>query len=481
MMNPAIIYALVLFFYLVSLFIIGMLTGAKMKRSSEGFFLGSRSLGPWVTSFSFVAAYFSSVVIIGGGGFGYKFGMGTLWIGATNVLVGTLLAWIVLGKRTRALTSRLGSITLPDFFAKRYFSPESKLYSALIIGIFLLIYSVSVLQGMGHSFAILMDMPYIYGLMISGLIIIVYVALGGYLAVVWTGFLQAWIMIFSLGILTAAAVARAGGLNQLFTRLGEIEAGRYVQTPGNWGWAGLLSYAAIVSFGVWGMPQLVSRFYSIKNLKVLKLGTVLATLGATMSLLPYFNGAATRLFFPHLANPDQAIPHLVKSSLSPFFAAIFLTGVVAAGMSTFSAVLITAASAIVKDLIRDSFGACLSPERELLISRLVAAGIGIIAFIIAIKPPSMILVITGFSWAVIAATTLWPYLFGLYWQKASRMAAFTSMLAGSVTAIFWMALKNPFRVHGFIPGMVISLVFFVIITLIFPERKFKISLRKVAK
>ncbi|MEO0023204.1 MAG: sodium:solute symporter [candidate division WOR-3 bacterium] len=474
-MSPAVIYALVLFFYLATLFVIGLVTSARMKRSAEGFYLGSRSLGPWVTAFSFVAAYFSSVVIIGGGGFGYKFGMSTLWIGATNVLVGTLLAWIVLGRRTRALTARLGAITLPDLLAKRYSAPAVRIYSALIIGIFLLIYSVSVLQGMGHSFSVLMDIPYIYGLLISGVIIIVYVALGGYLAVVWTGFFQAWIMIFSLLLLTAAAVARAGGLHQLFTRLAAIEGGRYVQTPGAWSWAGLLSYAAIVSFGVWGMPQLVSRFYSIRSVKVLKLGTVLATVGATMALLPYFNGAATRLFFPQLANPDQAIPSLVKSSLSPFFAAIFLTGVVAAGMSTFAAILITAASAIVKDLIRDSLGARLSPDRELLISRLVAAGIGIVAFVIAIKPPAMILVITGFSWAVIAATTLWPYLFGLYWRRAGRIAAFVSMLAGSLTALFWMALKNPFRIHGFIPGIVVSLVCFVILTLIFPEQKFKIT------
>jgi len=474
-MNPALIYALILFLYLVSLFVIGVVTSARMRRSAEGFYLGSRSLGPWVTAFSFVAAYFSSVVIIGGGGFGYKYGMATIWIGASNVLVGTLLAWIVLGKKTRALTARLNSITLPDLFAKRYHSPEVRFYSALVIGIFLVIYSVSVLQGMGHSFAVLMDMPYIYGLLISGVVIILYVALGGYLAVVWTGFLQAWIMIFALVILTVAAISRAGGLNQLFARLSTLDGGRFVQTPGEWGWAGLLSYSAIVSFGVWGMPQLVSRFYSIKSVKVLKLGTVLATIGASMALLPYFNGALTRLFFPNLANPDQAIPNLVKSTLSPFTGAIFLTGVVAAGMSTFAAVLITAASAIVKDLARDSFGIKLTSEKELLFSRLVAAAIGTVAFIVAIKPPAMILVITGFAWAVIAATTLWPYLFGLYWQRASRPAAFASMLAGSLTALLWLALKNPFKIHGFIPGIVVGLIFFILITIAFPERQYRIK------
>ncbi len=474
-MNPSIIYALVIIIYLAILFFIGVISSTRMKRSAEGFYLGSRSIGPWVTAFSFVAAYFSSVVIIGGGGFGYKFGMATIWVGATNVLIGTLLAWIVLGKRTRALTARLNAITLPDLLGKIYHSPEAKLFSALVIGVFLIIYSVSVLQGMGHSFAILMDMPYIYGLVISGIIIIVYVSLGGYLAVVWTGFFQAWIMLFGLLILTIAAIIRAGGLNQLFLRLGEIDQGRFLQTPGIWGWPGLLSYAAIVSFGVWGMPQLVSRFYSIKNVRVLKLGTVLATLGATMALLPYFNGAVARLLCPGISNPDQAIPNLVKMTLSPLTAAIFLTGVVAAGMSTFAAVLITAASAIVKDLLRDSLRVRLSSEREVTISRLVAFAIGTIAFIIAIKPPAMILVITGFAWAVIASTTLWPYLFGLYWRRGGRIAAFTSMLAGSVTALVWMALKNPFRIHGFIPGLAASLIVFSLMALIFPARHQKKS------
>ncbi len=470
-MNQNFIYALTLFFYLATLFVIGVLTSTRMKRSAEGFYLGSRSLGPWVTAFSFVAAYFSSVVIIGGGGFGYKYGMSTIWVGATNVLIGTFLAWVVLGRRTRALTARLNSITLPDLIAKRYSSPEARVFSALIISLFLTIYSVSVLQGMGHSFAILMDLPYIYGLLLSGVVIIVYVALGGYLAVVWTGFFQAWVMLFGLLLLTVATVVRAGGLTQLFTRLSSIEAGRYVQTPGAWNWTGLLSYAAIVSFGVWGMPQLVSRFYSIKSLKVLKLGTVLATIGASMALLPYFNGAASRLFFPNLANPDQAIPNLVKSTLSPFASAIFLTGVISAGMSTFSAVLITAASAIVKDLMRDSFRVELTPAKEVLTSRLVSAGIGILAFIIAIKPPAMILAITGFAWAVIASTTLWPYLFGLYWQRVTRSAAFVSMLTGSLTALTWLALKNPLKIHGFIPGIIISLISFVLVNLVFGRKR----------
>lgn len=477
-MNPALVYGLVLFFYLATLFLIGVITGRRMQRSAEGFYLGSRSLGPWVTAFSFVAAYFSSVVIIGGGGFGYKYGMATLWIGATNVLVGTLLAWLVLGRRTRTLTARLNALTLPDLLGKMYRSPGAKLFAGIVIGIFLTVYSVSVLQGMGHSFSVLMDLPYIYGLLLSGVVIIVYVALGGYLAVVWTGFFQAWVMLFALLSLTGAAVLRAGGLHALFLRLGALDGGKFLATPGVWGWPGLLSYAAIVSFGVWGMPQLVTRFYSIKSVRVLKLGTVLATVGASMALLPYFNGALSRLFFPHLTNPDLAIPSLVKATLNPVLAAVFLTGVVAAGMSTFSAVLITASSAIVKDLLRDSFRLRFTPEGELTASRLVAAGIGSVAFLVAIKPPAMILVITGFAWAVIAATTLWPYLFGLYWPHPPRAAALAAMLAGSATALGWMALKNPFRIHGFIPGLAVSLLAFLGAALVSPASARNIDLTK---
>ncbi len=436
-----------------------------MKSSAEGFFLGSRSIGPWVTAFSFLSAYFSSVVIIGGGGFGYKFGMATLWIGATNVVVGTLLAWLVLGARTRRMTGRLRSITMPEFFARRYRSSAARVITAVVIAVFLVLYSVSILKGMGHVFEVLIDIPYIWGILLSGVIIVVYVALGGYLAVVWTGFFQGWIMLFGLILLTVLALGKVQGVERVFAGLAEIDAQKYLYTPGVWGWAGLISYSMIVSFGVWGMPQLITRFYSIRSAKVLKLGTVVATVGGAMALLPYFNGALTRVLYPALENADKAIPTLVKGTMSPWASAVFLAAVVAAGMSSFSAVLIVTVSSLVKDLYRDTFRARPSPSRQVMISRLASVVIGLLALLIALKPPGMVLVITGFAWAAIASTTLWPYVLGLYWRRATRGGAVVSMVGGCATALVWEAVKRPFALHGFIPGIVVSLVLFVVVSL----------------
>ncbi len=463
-MSATAIHVLVLGLYLALLFVIGLLS-RQQARSADGFHLGGRSIGPWVTAFSFVAAYFSSVVIIGGGGFGYKYGLATLWVGATNVLVGTLLAWIVLGARTRTMTSRLESLTMPGFFARRFGSPAARLISATVVTVFLVIYSVSVIQGMGHAFGVLVGLPYVWGVLISALIIVVYVALGGYVAVVWTGFAQGIIMIVGLVLLAALTTLRIGGLSTAFSRLGQFADGSYLATPGIWGWPGLVSYSLIVSLGVWGMPQLLTRFYSIKSVRVLRLGTVVATVGATMALLPYFSGALARVLFPDLAAADKAIPMLVKTVMPAWASALFLAGVIAAGMSTFAAVLIVSVSALIKDLLQESLGMGMSARTEVALSRAASAVIGLAAVLVALKPPAMILVITGFAWAVIASTTLWPYLFGLYWRRTTRAGVVAAMLSGSITALVWMALRNPGGLHGFIPGISVSLLVLIVVSL----------------
>ncbi len=465
-MNPLAIHLLVLAIYLAALLVIGIVTSARMRKSAEGFFLGSRSVGPWVTAFSFISAYFSSVVIIGGGGFGYKFGMATLWVGAANVVVGTLLAWIVLGHRTRKMTGRLRSITMPEFFARRYRSSGARVISASVITVFLVLYSVAILKGMGHAFEVLIDIPYLWGILLAGAMIILYVALGGYLAVVWTGFFQGWIMLFGLVLLTIMALGRVGGLENVASRLADIDAQKYLYTPGVWGWAGLISYSMIVSFGVWGMPQLITRFYSIKNSRVLKLGTVLATVGGAMALLPYFNGALTRVLYPSLEQADKAIPTLVKGVMPAWGSAIFLAAVIAAGMSSFAAVLIVTVSSLVKDLWCDTFRARPDQKRQVLVSRLASVGIGLVGLLIAVKPPAMILVITGFAWAAIASTTLWPYVLGLYWRRPNRAGTLASMIGGCAVALVWMVLGNPFGLHGFIPGMAVSLLLYVTVSLL---------------
>ncbi|MBE0433222.1 sodium/proline symporter, partial [candidate division WOR-3 bacterium] len=461
-MSEPLIYSLILLAYLGALVLIGFVTGRRTK-SVEDFYLGGRQIGPWVTALSFVAAYFSSVVIVGGGGFGYMYGMSTLWIGAINVLLGCTVAWIVLGPRIRTFTQRLKTMTVPGFLGARFQSDFACIFSALIIVVFMIVYNVSILKGMGHIFEVLMNIPYAYGVLISCVIILFYVAIGGYLAVVWTSFVQAWVMGAGLIVLTLFAVRQVGGIAAVNQSLASIDPG-LVHTPGIWGWPGLISYALIVSFGVWGMPQLVVRFYSIKNLKVLKIGTVVATVGTCLALLPYFNGAIARTLFPSLANPDLAIPTLVKTILPPSGAAVVLAGVVAAGMSTFSSVLIILSSSMVQDLINKGVRRQMTREKSLFWGKIGSVVIGFASLIIALRPPALVLTLTAFAWAVIASTTLWPILFGIYWKGATKWGCVASMVGGCVTALLWMLAGRPFGIHGFIPGIIVGFLLMVLVS-----------------
>jgi Na+/pantothenate symporter len=216
---------------------------------------------------------------------------------------------------------------------------------------------------------------------------------------------------------------------------------------------------------VWGMPQLVIRFYSIKDVKTFRLGTVIVTVGAAVALIPYLNGALSRILFPQLDSPDLAIPMLSREVLSPWGAAVLLAGVVAAGMSTFAGVLIIVSSSLVRDIFKNGLGRRMTGEQEVFANRIVSAAVGLISLAIALKPPALILVLTGFAWAVIASTNLWPLLFGIYGTRASRLAAFVSMVAGAATALVWTWAKQPFGIHGFIAGSIVGLVVIVVLSI----------------
>jgi SSS family transporter len=464
------VYVPVLALYLGLLAGIGFVLRGR-SRSAADFAIGGRSVGPWVTALSFVAAYYSSVVIIGGGAFGYKFGLSTLWIGSSNVLLGTTLAWIVLGRRVRTHSENLGAMTLSGYFASRYDSSATRIFSAAVTGLFLIIYNVSVVKGMANSFEVLMGLPYWGGVLLSGFVILYYTAVGGYLAVVWTSFVQGIVMIFALLMLTFAALRAAGGLTNVVDGLALIGPG-LVHTPGEWGWAGLVSFCFIVSLGTWGMPQLVIRFYSIQSARMLRLGIIVVTCGAAVALLPYLNGAVARVLLPAgaIANPDQAIPELARRVLDDWGGAIFLAGVVAAGMSTFAGVLIIISSSLVRDVWVRGLGRTLAPGAEVRANRLTSLTVGVVSLLIALRPPALILILTAFSWAVIASTNLWPLLFGIYWRRTSPAATLASMVAGAASALGWQALRSslpaPWNgIHGFLVGTTIALVVIVAGTL----------------
>ncbi|MCP4292059.1 MAG: hypothetical protein GY780_09545, partial [bacterium] len=365
--------------------------------------------------------------------------------------------------------------TLPGFFGSRYGSPETRIFSAAATALFLIIYNVSVLKGMANAFEVLMELPYWSGVVISGVVILFYTSMGGYLAVVWTSFVQAIVMIAALCLLTFMSLQKVGGMTELVDRLNSIDPG-LVNTPGTWGWAGLISFTIIVSLGTWGMPQLLVRFYSIKSDKMLRMGTIIVTVGASIALLPYLTGAISRVLVPELDSADQAIPALTALVLNDWGGALFLAGVVAAGMSTFAGVLIIISSSMVRDVWIKGLGRELTPAMELKANRVMSLAVGVISLLIALKPPALVLVLTAFSWAVIASTNLWPLLFGLYWKRTSPKATFWSMVLGVSAALIWQILGKmgglsnfPAGIsglHGFVIGVAVGLVVIVVGTFI---------------
>jgi Na+/pantothenate symporter len=206
---------------------------------------------------------------------------------------------------------------------------------------------------------------------------------------------------------------------------------------------------------------------------VLKLGTILATLGGAMAILPYMTGAMSRLLLPPLENPDLAIPMLTETVLNPWGGAIFLAGVMAAGMSTFASVLIIVSGAIVRDLRvggppkSPPPGVTPAPgtSHEVMLGRMASAIAGLIALFIAYRPPALVLVITAFAWAVIASACLWPVVLGVYWKRGTRAGVTSSMVVGAIVALGWMMAGKPFGIHGFIPGVLVSLIVFVVVSL----------------
>jgi len=217
------------------------------------------------------------------------------------------------------------------------------------------------------------------------------------------------------------------------------------------------------------MPQLLARFVSIRSTSVLREGTVVVTVGGAMAVLPYICGAVARVMYPDLASPDLAIPTLTKNILPAWGAAVFLAGVISAGMSSFAAIQITASSAVVRDFMVKGLGRSLSEKQTVRYSRLAAALIGVISLAIALRPPALVLVLMAFSSATIASTCLWQILFGLYWKKTTRWGVLASMGCGLISTLAWMGMGSPFGVHGFIPGLLASLIAIVVVSL-FTER-----------
>lgn len=433
---------------------IGVVSMRKSK-TMDGFLLGGRSMGPWISAFAYGTSYFSAVVFIGYAGMhGWKIGIGSVWIGIGNALVGCWLAWKLLARRTRTMTHKINASTTPEFLEHRFGSKSMKIYAAVIIFVFLVPYAAGVYKGLGSLFAsIFPGSSEVVCMAIVAVLTAVYLVLGGYVATAINDFIQGIIMLVGVVLLVAAIVSRpeVGGFSQMFSNLAAVEPsealpGGGAQLTNIWGGSSfqfLLTNILLTSIGVWGLPQMVHKYYTIKDEKQIGKATVISTVFAlVIGVCAYLVGSTSHLFLEAdatgapLVGYDNVIPTILMKALTGdvwlnILLSVIMLLLLSASMSTLSAVVLSSSSAISVDII-EAVKPDIKPKTQMLIMRGLCLLFVALSFVFATLNVSFIVNIMSFSWGVVAGSFIGPYIWGLYSKKVTKAGAWAGTLSGLV-------------------------------------------------
>ena len=437
----------VIILYLVGMVAIAIYTRNKAKTVKDYLLAGSKGLNGWMSAFAYGTTYFSAVIFIGyAGKFGFGFGLAAVWIGIGNAIVGALLAWKVLARRTKNMTVRLDAKTMPDFFFKRYGDDKMKLVSAIVIFIFLIPYAASVYNGLGNLFSIVFDIPgWVVMLVLAG-VTAFYLFLGGYIATSLTDFIQGCIMFVGVIVmlfffLAAPQVDWGTGLKTL----ADNELGLFISgTGGKFIYdrpMSLIFLILLTSFGVWALPQTIHKYYTVRDKHAIKQGTIVSTIFAlVIGFGAYFIGGLAKLFPEEYAvgTTDNVIPHMIKDVLPYGLLGIIAVLVLAASMSTLASVSLASSSVVTIDIYKTVKKD--APDKQVtLLMRILALVFVAIATVIAYLNTKFnitaIAYMMGLSWGTLAGCFIGPYVLGVVWKKTTRAAAWTSIIGSLVLTV----------------------------------------------
>ena len=464
-----IIKVLLTIIFLAVMIGVGLYT-RKQASSVDGFVLGGRAVGPWLTAFAFGTSYFSAVVFVGyAGQFGWKYGLSSAWIGIGNAVIGSLLAWIILGRRTKLMTQHIESRTMPDFFGTRFQDQGLRVTASVIAFVFLIPYTAGVYKGISTLFEMGFGIPYEYCVIIMAALTAVYVILGGYKATAMNDFIQGVIMLFGIVAVIAAVLASQGGLTEAVHKLSELPADDPAQGTGVFAslfgpvpW-GLLGLVILTSLGTMGLPQMVGKFYSITDESAIKRGTIISTIFAFIVAGGcYFLGGFGRLYDPVvLENGKIAFDSIVPAmlvKLSPALIALVVLLVLSASMSTLASLVLTSSSTMTLDLIYrdkkslpgeveegsiDDIVAEKIERRKVVVMRVLIMFFIAISLLIALNPPTFIAQLMGISWGALAGAFLAPFMLGLYWRGVTTASVWACFIWGVGLTVVNMVAGNP--------------------------------------
>jgi len=428
-------------------------TGFYCRKNStdvDGFVLGGRSVGPWLTAFAYGTSYFSAVVFVGyAGQFGWKYGIAATWAGIGNALIGSLMAWAILGRRTRVMTQHLASATMPQFFQSRFDSHSLKLASSVIIFIFLIPYTASLYNGLSRLFGMAFDIDYTVCVIVMAVLTGIYVIVGGYMATAINDFIQGLIMLVGIVAVIAAVLKGQGGFTAALRGLSQVTDPAIGDFPGVFNSffgpdpINLLGVVLLTSLGTWGLPQMVQKFYAIKSEKAINKGMVISTVFAfVVAGGCYFLGGFGRLFSHKVdiaADGYDAIIPTMLSDLSPFLIAVVVILVLSASMSTLSSLVLASSSTLTLDFIKGTLVKELDEKKQLFIIRILIGVFIAISVVIAIvqykSNVTFIAQLMGVSWGALAGAFLAPFLYGLYWKRTTKLSVWVCFLFSTVVML----------------------------------------------
>jgi len=476
--------AMIILFFAVMVFV-GVYSKKKATNVCD-FVLGGRAVGPWLTAFAFGTSYFSAVVFVGyAGQFGWKFGLSSTWIGLGNALIGSLLAWIVLGKRTRIMTKHLDAATMPEFFGKRYKCKYIRIVSSVIAFVFLVPYTASVYNGLSYLFEMAFDIKFKYCVIVMAVLTAVYVLLGGYMATAINDFIQGIIMLGGIAAVVICTLQKKGGLLSAVEQMSKVKPSKLDLFQGSEGVftsifgptpLALLSVVVLTSLGTWGLPQMVHKFYTIKDDKAIQTGTIISTIFALVVAGGcYFLGGFARLFDSELIHTDKGImfdriiPSMINT-LPEMLIGIVIVLVLSASMSTLASLVITSSSTITLDVIKGNIIKDMREKTQLICIRVLVVVFIVLSVVLSITPTIDIAGLMSISWGALAGSFLAPFLLGLYWKKTTKISVWASFFTGLFVTVGNMLAGNivsPLDAGAI--SMVGSVVVGVIVSLVTPK------------
>jgi SSS family solute:Na+ symporter len=419
--------------------------GMRKTKTLGDFFLGGRTMGPWVSAVAYGTSYFSAVLFIGFAGTqGWQFGLNALWIALGNALIGALGAWLFLARRTRRMTQNLDTMTMPEYLQERYGAKHLKPVAASVIFFFLLPYSASVFKGLGHLFEAVFHIPYDMALLIMIVFTGVYLILGGYFAIALTDFIQGIIMFFGAMAMIGVLADQGGGFFEILAKVREnyplhIPPERQPRI------LTIVSLVFMTSFGTWGLPQMTQKFYAIKNERVISKAAIVTTVfSLVIGFSAYLTGTFAHVFFTLDSVPkneagavfyDRIVPALLTDHLPELLMALILLLVLSASMSTLSSLVLVSSSAVAIDLYPSRTNAKSGKDISVAMMRFLSAIFVIISYLISRFQFSFIVTLMSLSWGAVSGAFAAPYIYGLYWKRTTKAGAYTGLLSGLIIEI----------------------------------------------